>query len=160
MSAARPAQPSSDPATGASGAPTSARVAVVVLAVVGALLLISALLTWGGRDGVVEQYLRAQPDATRADADLLVLLNVVQGLVFGLPAVVSAWFLAHRHGWARWAGLVTCGLLGLLTVWVSAGAGGIAVSSLLLLVLCVAAASSLLAPTTAAWTQTGARGRA
>ena len=153
MSAARPAQPSADPAAGPPGMPTSARVAVVVLAVVGALLLLSALLTWGGRDGVVEAYLRSQPDATRAAGERLVLLNVLQGVVFGVPALVSAVFLARRHGWARWAGVVTCGLLALLTLWVSVGAGGIPVSSLLLLVLCAAAVSSLLAATTAAWTK-------
>ena len=138
--------------------PASARVSVALLAVVGVLLLVSALLTWGGRSGVVEQYLRAQPGATRADAERLVLLNVGQGLLLGALATVSAWFLARRHGWARWTGLAACGLLVLLTVWVSAGVGGITVSSLLLLVLCVGAASSLLAPTTAGWTRSGSAG--
>jgi hypothetical protein len=159
MSAARPTQPPADRAAGPPGAPPSARVAIALLAVVGALLLLSALLTWGGRDGVVEAYLRSRPDATRADGDRLVLLNVVQGLVLGVPAVVSAWFLARRHGWARWAGVATCGLLALVTVWSSVAARGVAISSLLLLVLCVAAVSSLLAPTTAAWAQAAARGR-
>jgi hypothetical protein len=160
MSAARPAQPPVDPAARPPGMPTSARVAVVLLAVIGGLLLLSALLTWGGREGVVDAYLRSQPDATRTDGDRLVLLNVVQGLLVGVPAVVAAWFVARRQAWARWAGVVTCGLLALLTVWLSAGTGGIAVTSLLLLVLCVGAVSSLLAPTTAAWTQAGGRRRA
>jgi hypothetical protein len=159
MNAARPAQPPADRAAGPPGMPPSARVAIALLAVVGALLLLSALLTWGGRDGVVDAYLRSRPDATRADGDRLVLLNVVQGLVLGVPAVVSAWFLARRHGWARWAGVATCGLLALLTVWSSVAARGVAISSLLLLVLCVAAVSSLLAPTTTAWTGSGARDR-
>lgn len=138
--------------------PASVRVSVTLLAVVGGLLLSSALLTWGGRDGVVEQYLRAQPGATRADGERLVLLNVGQGLLLGVLAAVSALFLARRHGWARWTGVVGCGLLALLTVWVSAGVGGITVSSLLLLVLCVGAVSSLLAPTTAGWTRAGSAG--
>ena len=89
----------------------------------------------------------------------MVLLNVVQGLVFGVPAVVSAWFVTRRHAWARWAGVATCGLLALLTVWTSVAAGGVAVTSLLLIVLCMGAVSSLLAATTATWTQTGARSR-
>ena len=131
--------------------PPSARVSLVLLAILAALLLSSALLTWGGREGVVEQYLRSQPAATRADADRLVLLNVVQGLVFGLLAAVSAWALTRRYPWGRWAGVVTCGLLGLLTVWVSVGVGGVPVTSLLLIVLCVGAVSSLLARTTADW---------
>jgi hypothetical protein len=135
--------------------PPSARVSVVLLAVLAALLLSSALLTWGGRGGVVEQYLRSQPDATRADADRLVLLNVLQGLGFGVLAAVSAAFLARRREWARWAGAATCGLLGLLTVWLSVGVGGIAVTSLMLVVLCVSAVSSLLVRTTAAWTRAG-----
>ena len=129
-----------------------------LLAVVGGLLLLSALLTWGGRDGVIEQYLRTQPGATRADGERLVLLNVGQGLLLGVLAAVSAGFLARRRGWARWTGLVACGLLALLTVWVSAGLGGITASSLLLLVLCVGAVSSLLAPTTAGWTRSGSAG--
>jgi len=158
MSAARP-QPPAGPAAGRSGMPTSARVAVGLLTGIGVLLLLSALLTWGGRAGVVDAYLRSRPDATRADGERLVLLNVVQGLGFGVPAVVSAWFVTRRHAWARWAGTATCVLLALLTVWTSVAARGVAVSSLLLIVLCIAAVSSLLAPTTAAWTQTGARSR-
>jgi uncharacterized membrane protein (DUF2068 family) len=138
--------------------PASARVAVVLLAVVGALMLSSAGLTWGGRAGVVDQVLRAQPGATRADGERLVLVNVVQGLVFGVLAAVSAWALARRRGWARWTGLAATGLLALLTLWLSLGAGGIAVSSLLLLVLCVGAVTSLLAPTTAGWTRPGRTG--
>jgi hypothetical protein len=81
-------------------------------------------------------------------------------VVLGVPALASAWAVARRRGWGRWAGVVTSGLLALLTVWVSVRAGGIAVTSLLLLVLCIAAVSSLLAPTTAAWVQAGARRRA
>ena len=159
MSAARPAQPPARPAAGRSGMPPSARVAVGLLTAIGVLLLLSALLTWGGRDGVVDAYLRSQPGATRADGDRLVLLNVVQGLVFGVPAVVSAWFVTRRHAWARWSGTATCGLLALLTVWTSVAARGVAVTSLLLVVLCMAAVSSLLVPPTAAWTQNGARSR-
>ena len=159
MSAARPAQPPADPVAGRSGMPTSARVAVGLLAAIGVLLLLSALLTWGGREGVVEAYLRSQPGATRAEGERLVLLNVFQGLVFGVPAVVAAWSVTRRRAWSRWTGVVTCVLLALLTVWTSVAARGVAVSSLLLLVLCAGAASSLLAATTASWTQSGARDR-
>ena len=153
MSGARPAQPPASPAPDRPGMPPSARVSIVLLAVLAALLLTSALLTWGGREGVVEQYLRSQPGATRADADRLVLVNVVQGLVFGVLAAASAWALARRRPWGRWAGAATCGLLALLTVWVSVGVGGIPVTSLLLVVLCAGAVSSLLARTTADWTR-------
>ncbi len=152
--------PPADAASAPAGMPTSARVGVVLLSVVGGLLLLSALLTWFGREGVIESYLRSQPDATRADGDRLVLVSVLQGLLFGVPAAVSAAFLARRQGWARWAGVVTCGLLALLTVWLIVGTGGIPVSSLLLLVLCVGALSSLLAGTTASWVRGGARSRA
>ena len=154
MSAARPAQP---PADQASGMPPSARVAVILLAVIGLLLLVSAGLTWGGRTGVVDQYVRSRPGATRAEGNSLVVRNVVQGLVFGIPAVVTAWFVPRRKAWARWGGVVTCGLLAVLTVVLSAQAGGIAVTSLLLVVFCVGAVSSLLAPSTAAWTRSAAR---
>ena len=154
MSAARPAQP---PAEQASGMPPSALVAVILLAVIGVLLLVSAGLTWAGRAGVVDQYVRSQPGATRAEGHRLVVRNVVQGLVFGVPAVVTAWFVPQRMAWARWGGVVTCGLLALLTVALSVQAGGIAVTSLLLVVFCVGAVGSLLAPSTVAWTRSAAR---
>jgi hypothetical protein len=155
MSGAHPAKSPGSPAPSPSGMPPSARVSVVLLAVLAVLLLTSALLTLGGRDGVVEQYLRSQPEATRADADRFLLLIVLQGLGFGGLAAVSAAFLARRREWARWAGAATCGLLGLLTIWLSVGVGGIAITSLLLVVLCAGAVSSLLVRTTAAWTRAG-----
>ena len=102
MSGARPAQPPASPAPDRPGMPPSVRVSIVLLAVLAALLLSSALLTWGGREGVGEQYLRSQPAATRADADRLVMLNVVQGLVFGVLAAVSALALTRRYPWGRW----------------------------------------------------------
>ncbi len=139
--------------------PTSARVSVGVLAALAALLLLSSLLTALAWDAVVDAIVDAQTDPDRAEAATVVRLNLVQSVVFGLLTAVSAVFLARRRSWARWTGLVAAGLLGLITLGATLLTGGIAVTSMLVLVLCAAAVTSLLARTTAAWAQGGARSR-
>jgi hypothetical protein len=139
--------------------PTSARMAVGVLAGLAVLLLLSALLTFVARDAVIDSFAEAQRDSPRSDAEQIVLVNLVQSVVFGALAGTSAAFLARGHGWARWSGLVAGLLLGLITLGATVLAGGVAVSSLLVLVLCAAAVASLLARTTAAWAATGPRNR-
>jgi hypothetical protein len=139
--------------------PTSAKVAVGVLAGLAALLLLSALLTAVAWDAVVDAVAEGQPDSPRSDARLVVQINLAQSVVFGLLAAVSAVFLARGRGWARWTGLVAALLLGLITLGAVVLTGGLAVTSQLVLVLCAAAAASLLARTTAAWAPTGPRSR-
>ena len=137
--------------------PTSARVSVGVLAGLGVLLLLSALLMAAAWDAVVDAVADGQPDQPRSDAELVVRINLAQAVVFGLLTAVSAVFLARRRGWARWTGLAAALLLGLITLGAVVLTGGIAVSSQLVLVLCVAAVASLLHRATAAWAPTGPR---
>jgi hypothetical protein len=137
--------------------PTSAKVAVGVLAGLAALLLLSALLTAVAWDAVVDAVAEGRPDSPRSDARLVVQINLAQSVVFGLLAAVSAVFLARGRAWARWTGLVAALLLGLITLGAVVLTGGLAVTSQLVLVLCAAAAASLLARTTAAWAPTGPR---
>lgn len=139
--------------------PTSVRVSVGVLAGLAVLLLLSALLTTVAWTAVVDAVADAQPDQPRSDAALVVRINLVQSLVFGLLAAVSAVFVARRRSWARWLGLATALLLGLITLGAVVLTGGIAVTSQLVLVLCAAAVASLLHRATAAWAPTGTRGR-
>ncbi|GAA4728006.1 hypothetical protein GCM10023328_02900 [Modestobacter marinus] len=159
-----PARPSSsgplDPAQPRPGMPPSARVAVGLLVGLALLLLLNALLTSLTREAVVDALAAAQPDSPRSDAERVVLANLVQAVVFGGLAAVSAAGLARRHGWARWSGLATTAGLGVLTLVATLLAGGVAVSTLLVLVLCAAAVTSLAARTTAAWTSSGPRSRA
>jgi predicted lipid-binding transport protein (Tim44 family) len=136
--------------------PTSVKVSVGVLAALAALLLLSSLLTalaWGA---VVDAVADGQ-DTSRASASQIVAINLAQSLVFGVLAAVSAVFLARGRSWARWTGLATGLLLGLVTLGAILLAGGIAVTSQLVIVLCAAAVVSLLSRTTAAWASPGPR---
>ena len=139
--------------------PPSARVSVGLLAALAVLLLISALLTVLAWDAVVDALVEGRAESSRSDAAQVVRVNVAQSVVFGLLSAVSAVFLARRRNWARWAGVVTTALLGLITLGATVLVGGVAVSSLLVLVLCAAAVASLVVRTTAAWTAAGPRSR-
>jgi len=139
--------------------PVSGRVAVGVLAGLAVLLLLSGLVTFAARDAVVDSFAAAQPGSPRSDAEQVVLVNLLQSVVFGLLAAVSAVFLARRRGWARWTGVAAALLLGLITLGATVITGGVAASSLLVLVLCAAAVASLLARTTAAWVPGDPRSR-
>jgi hypothetical protein len=139
--------------------PTSARVSVGVLAGLAVLLLLSSVVTASAWDAVVDAVADAQPDQSRSAAELVVQINLTQSVLFGVLSAVSAVFLARRRGWARWTGLTSSLLLGLITLGAVVLTGGIAVTSQLVLVLCAAAVASLLTRTTAAWAPTGPRSR-
>jgi hypothetical protein len=132
--------------------PVSVRVAIGLLGALAVLLVLSGVLTWLGRDGVVDRFVAAQPELSRAEVSRFVLIGLLRDLLVGLVAAVAAVQLSRRRGWARWAGLAAAAFLGVLTLVSIASAGGTTVFSLLLLVLCVGAVSSLLARTTAGWT--------
>ena len=151
--------PASGPEAGRTPMPTSVRVSIGVLAALGVLLLLSALVTAVARTAVVDALAQAQPDSPRSDAEQVVLINLAQSVVFGLLTAVSALFLARGRSWARWTGLVASLLLGLITLGAVLLTGGVSISSQLVLVLCAAAAASLLTRTTAAWAHPGARSR-
>ena len=148
---ARSQQPAATPGDAAPARPVSVLVAVVLLALLAGLLLVSAVLTLVGRETVVDSVLAAQPDVTRAEVDRLVLISTLRDLVLGLLAGASAWAVSRRRAWGRWSGLAVAVLLGLFTFASMVAAGGLTAFSLLAIVLCIGAASSLLAGTTAAW---------
>jgi predicted lipid-binding transport protein (Tim44 family) len=139
--------------------PVSVRVATGLLGVLAVLLLLSAALTWFGREGVVDRFLLAQPDLTREEVTRFVVSGLLRDLVVGLVGTAAAVWLTRRRAWARWAGVAVAAFLGLLTLMSAVGAGGTSVFSLLLVVLCVGAVTSLLARTTAAWAPMRPRGR-
>lgn len=131
--------------------PTSVRVAVVVMAVLAPLLLLTAALLWVGYDAAVAGVMASGGDVTRGAAGQFVVRSLVANLVLGVLLALAAWFLPRRQPWARWVGLTAVVVLGLLTVFQVLSAGGVTVISLLLLVLTIAAITSLLARPTAAW---------
>ena len=138
--------------------PTSARVAVVLMGVLAAMLLLYAAITWLGRDGLAEVVRRARPDLSPAEAARYVLVSALPYLVVGLVLAVSAWFLPQRRPWARWTGLAASFLLAGLMLLGMASIGGVTPISLLVLVLAVAAVTSLLARPTVDWVRRPAAG--
>ena len=135
--------------------PASARVAVVVMGVLAAMLLLYAAITWLGRDGLAEAVARARPDLSQDEAARYVLVSALPYLVVGLVLAVSAWFLPQRRPWARWTGLAASFLLAGLMLLGMASIGGVTAISLLVLVLAVAAVTSLLARPTSDWVRGG-----
>jgi hypothetical protein len=153
-------RPAGGERTGAGpGMPVSVRVAAGLLGVLAGLLVLSAALTWFGREGVVDRFLGAQPGLTRAEVSRFVVTGLLRDLVVGLVSAAAAVWLTRRRAWARWAGAAVAAFLGLLTLMSAVGAGGASVFSLLLVVLCVGAITSLLARTTATWAPMRPRGR-
>jgi drug/metabolite transporter (DMT)-like permease len=137
--------------TSAPSMPPSVRVAVIVMALLAPLLLLTAGLLWIGYDAAVAGVMESGSGVTRAAAGQFVVRSLVANLVLGLLLALAAWFLPRRQAWARWVGLTALVVLGLLTVVQVVGAGGVTVVSLLLLVLTIAAITSLLARPTAEW---------
>jgi hypothetical protein len=131
--------------------PTSARVAVVLMGVLAAMLLLYAAITWLGREGIAAAVEGARPEFSPDEAMRYVLVSALPYLVVGLVLAVSAWFLPQRRPWARWTGLAASFLLAGLMVLGMASIGGVTPVSLLVLVLSVAAVTSLLARPTADW---------
>ena len=76
---------------------------------------------------------------------------ISHAILLGIVLALAAWFLPHRHAWARWMGLAASGLLALFSLLSAVSIGGVTVSLLLVLVLSVTAVTSLVARTTAAW---------
>lgn len=132
--------------------PASARVAVVVMAVLAVLLLANAALLWFGFDAVVDRIVDEDGDVTREEVEgQVVFLSLLPNLLLGAVLAAAAVFLPRRRTWALWAGVAATGLLVLFTLFFAVLAGGITVTSLLLLVLSVAGVTSLVARTTRDW---------
>jgi peptidoglycan/LPS O-acetylase OafA/YrhL len=131
--------------------PTSARVAVVTMGVLAAVLILYAAITWLGREGLAEAVARAQPELSADEAARYVLVSALPYFLAGLALALAAWFLPQRRRWARWTGLGASFLLAVLILLGMASIGGVTPISLLVLVLAVAAFTSLLARTTRDW---------
>lgn len=131
--------------------PVPARVAVVLLGSLAAMLLLYAAITWLGREGLAVAVGRARPDYTQDEAARYVLVSAVPYLVIGVALAVSAWYLPQHRRWARWTGLAAAFPLAGLMLLGMVNIGGVTPISLLVLVLSVAAVTSLLARPTVRW---------
>ena len=131
--------------------PTSARVAVGLMAALAGMLLLYAAITWLGRDGLAQAVGRARPDLSPDEAARYVLVSALPYLGVGVVLTVSAWFLPQRRAWARWTGLTGSFLLTGLMLLGMASVGGVTPISLLVLVLSMAAVTSLIARPTGSW---------
>ncbi len=131
--------------------PVAARVAVILMGALAALLLLYAAITWLGREGLADAVARARPDLSQAEAARYVLVSALPYLVVGVVFAVSAWFLPQRRAWARWTGLAASSLLTALMLLGMLSVGGATPISLLVLVLAVSTVTSLLARPTGGW---------
>ncbi len=131
--------------------PTSARVAVITMGVLAAVLLLYAAITWLGREGLADAVTDAQPDLTEDEAARFVLISALPYFLVGIALALSAWFLPKRRRWAHWTGLGASFLLAVLMLLGMASIGGVTQISLLVLVLAVAATTSLAARPTRDW---------
>ena len=129
--------------------PTPTRVAVILLALLGVLLLANATLNWVGQEIVLDQFEEQGQDREAAAQSLL--LFTLAYAVIGVSALLAAAFLPRRRAWARQAGLLVTSLLVVMTLLSAVFTGGIASTSLLVLVSAAAAFTSLYSRQTKDW---------
>ena len=129
--------------------PTPTRVAVILLALLGILLLAGATLNWVGQEIILDQFEEQGQDREAAARTLL--LFTIAYAVIGLSALLAAIFVPQRRPWARQVGLLVTSLLVVMTLLSAVFTRGIPPTSLLVLVAGVAAFTSLLSRQTKDW---------
>ncbi len=140
----------SDDARSATAMPTAARVAVITMSALAALLLLYSALIWFRRDRIIDDLVQ-DGSIAREDGTRFLITQLSPFVVLGLLLAASAGFLARRQPWARWLGLAGTVVIALLTLVSVFIGGALSILSLLLAVLSMAAISSLLSRTTKVW---------
>jgi len=131
--------------------PTPTRVAVILLALLGVLLLANAVLTWLAQETIVDQIIATGVDPDAAAQS--VLLFMIAYAVIGVTSLLAAIFLPKRRGWARQLGVMTTSLLVVMTLISVVTGGGISPIGLFVLVAAVAGLTSTLSRQTRDWVQ-------
>jgi len=131
--------------------PTPTRVAVLLLALLGVLLLANAVLTWLAQEAIVDQIVETGVD--RDAAAQSVLLFFIGYAVIGLISLLASIFLPRRRRWARQMGALTTSLLVVMTVLSVVTGGTISPIGLLVLVAAIAGLTSVLSRQTKEWVQ-------
>ena len=129
--------------------PTPTRVAVILLALLGVLLLANAVLTVLAREAVVDSIVQTGVDRDAAAQSVTVFL--IGYALVGLAALLAAVFLPRRRRWAHQTGVMTTSLLVALTLFSVLTGGGISPVGLFLLVAALAGLTSLLSRQTRDW---------
>ena len=94
--------------------PTSARVAVLLLALLGVLLLATSALIVLQQDTYVDGLV--QQGQSRDTAAQVALLLVIAYALMGGTALLSAAWLPRRRGWARQTGVLVMSLLTVISL--------------------------------------------
>ena len=129
--------------------PTPTRVAVILLALLGVLLLANAALNWVGQEIILDRF-EAQGQAREAAAQSLLLYTIAYAVI-GVSSLLAAGFLPRRRAWARQVGLLVTSLLVVMTLLSAVSTGGIPATSLLVLVSGIAGFTSLFSRPTKDW---------
>jgi hypothetical protein len=137
--------------------PTPTRVAVILLALLGVLLLANGVLTWVGREVIIDRIVETGVDADSAARSVLLFLAAYAGI--GSGALLAAVVLPRRRGWARLLGILVTAVLAFLTIFSAVTAGGVSAVSLLVLVCAVAGLTSLMSRQTRDWVDGVTRAR-
>ena len=145
------ARVSDDPAPARPRMPTSVRLAVGILILLGILQLLLAMLLMGDHDAAVQQALDSSSGASRASIERQFAVFVVRCLVLAVIAFVAAWGLSRRRAWGRWTGIGVAVLLGGLTFLSVLAARGGNLISLTVLFFCVVAGVSLCRTSASQW---------
>jgi hypothetical protein len=129
--------------------PTSARVAVLLLALLGVLLLATAMLILLQQEAYVDDLV--QEGQTRDVAGQTALLLLIAYSIMGVTALLSAAFLPRRRAWARQTGVLVMSLLSVITVLLLLFNRVITAEVLLILASAVAGTAALLSQQTKDW---------
>ena len=131
--------------------PTPTKVAVILLALLGVLLLLNALLTWVGQEVIIDQIVETGADRDAA-AQSVLLFMLAYGVI-GLSSLLASIFLPRRRRWAGQVGVLTTSLLVVMTLFSVITGGVISPIGLLVLVGAIAGLTSLVSRQTKDWVQ-------
>ncbi len=129
--------------------PTATRVAVILLALLGVLLLANAVLTWVGQETIIDQIV--ETGVERDAAAQSVLLFMLAYALIGVSSLLASIFLPRRRNWARQVGVLTTSLLMVMTLFSILTGGAISPIGLLVMVSAIAGLTSLVTRQTKDW---------
>jgi hypothetical protein len=129
--------------------PTSVRVAVLLLALIGVLLLATSALIVLEQDAYVDGLV--QGGQTREVAAQTALLLLIAYAIMGVTALVSAAFLPRHRAWARLSGVLVMSLLTVVSLLLVLFNGVVTPQVLLILLSAIVGTVSLTSKQTKQW---------
>jgi len=129
--------------------PTPARVAALLLALIGVLLVATSLLIVLQQDAYVDDLV--QGGQTREVAAQTALLLMIAYAIMGVSALLSAAFLPRRRAWARQTGVLVMSLLTVVSLLLLLFNRVVTPQVLILLASALAGTAGLLSQQTKDW---------